>query len=71
MPPRRRSGRSSGTGRDRRDDRDPDGHPDQVPEPVDEQLAVAAGVTSIATTRMIPTAWMLTTIVTPTRPSSR
>ena len=25
--------------------------------------AVAAGVTSIATTRMIPTAWRLTTIV--------
>jgi hypothetical protein len=32
---------------------------------------VAAGVTSIATTMMIPTAWMLTTIVTPTSPRSR
>ena len=33
--------------------------------------AVAAGVTSIATTMMIPTAWMLTTIVTPSRARSR
>ena len=33
--------------------------------------AVAAGVQSIATTRMIPTAWMLTTIVTPSNASSR
>ena len=33
--------------------------------------AVAAGVTSIATTMMIPTAWMLTTIVTPRSASSR
>ena len=32
---------------------------------------VAAGVTSMATTMMIPTAWMLTTIVTPMSPRSR
>ena len=46
---------------ERPDDRAKEQHRDEA---VDQQPRRGGGVTSIASTRMIPTAWMLTTIVT-------